>query len=261
MNITTEGKELTLRMLERDPKLRISAKEALDHSWFTLEQTGNKLSIAQENMKKYCNGERFNVEKIKPVFGFAPVVPAVDPCSSGSLPEWDSCEVLEKCKPGSKMNSPKETEFVLRNTEHDTANFEEDEISENSNEVSDRVSSPMNKSAVPRVSLHKPYSRRDLAKFWVDIDETHTPISNSNNFNKHSQESFDLEHNKSQKKELRDSPKEYSIKTFDCFFNAVNNTSSNSKKKPFTPYMNKEIKLDVSPRIFKVLEKLRKATL
>lgn len=91
-----------MRMLEKNPKMRISAKEALDHPWFTLEQTGhNKLSIAQENIQKYCNGGRFNVKKIKPEFGLISAVPdSIDsPISSGSLPFWDSNNDIDLSQP------------------------------------------------------------------------------------------------------------------------------------------------------------------
>lgn len=101
---TAEAKDLTLRMLEKDQQLRITAKEALDHPWFTLEQTDrNRLPIAQENMRKYCNGARFNVEKIKPEFGFVPAVAACDssdsPASSGSSPDWDLSSAIDLSQP------------------------------------------------------------------------------------------------------------------------------------------------------------------
>lgn len=68
--ISPEGKDLTMMMLEKNPKLRLSAKEAMNHPWFTLEHFGaNKLSIAQANINKYCNERYFNMEDIKPEFG------------------------------------------------------------------------------------------------------------------------------------------------------------------------------------------------
>lgn len=101
-NITTEGKDITMRMLEKDPKTRITAKEALDHSWFTLEQTEcSKLSMAQENIRKYCNGGRFNVEKIKPEFGLITIAPdsSDSPISSSSSPFWDSSNNIDLSQP------------------------------------------------------------------------------------------------------------------------------------------------------------------
>lgn len=56
-------------MLEKNPKTRISAKEALGHAWFTQELTDcTTLSTAQINMRKYNGDKFFNVEKIKPEF-------------------------------------------------------------------------------------------------------------------------------------------------------------------------------------------------
>lgn len=103
INITAEGREITSKMLEKSPKMRISAKEALDHPWFTLEQTGdNRLSIAQENINKYCNNGRFNVEKIKPKFGLVRACIPQDPCdspvASGSS-DWDSFNNIDLSQP------------------------------------------------------------------------------------------------------------------------------------------------------------------
>ena len=69
LKVTSEAKDLTQRMTEKKANLRISAKDALDHPWFTLEHTSsNKLSLPQVNIKKYCNGEYFNLENRKPDF-------------------------------------------------------------------------------------------------------------------------------------------------------------------------------------------------
>ena len=68
-SISNEAKDLVKKMLEKDPKLRICTKEALNHSWFTSQTTSaNELSIAEENINKYCNEGYFNVESIKPEF-------------------------------------------------------------------------------------------------------------------------------------------------------------------------------------------------
>ena len=89
--ITIEGKELTMKLLEKNAEQRITAKEALDHPWFTMEEAvATNLSMAQMNMKKYCNIENFNVEMIKPEFG--PIILAPDSDSVGfssSSPNWD----------------------------------------------------------------------------------------------------------------------------------------------------------------------------
>lgn len=174
--ITPEGKDLTLRMLEKDPKLRVTAKEALDHPWFTLEQTEhNKLSIAQENMQKYCNGGRFNVERIKPEFGQLPASPVHDSCdspgSSGSLPDWELSPKAGK--------SEARKVLIPRLGELDRANFGEDEIAENCEAETDRVSSPINKSSVPSVSLHRHGIRRDLPKTFPQSTDVLTPESKS----------------------------------------------------------------------------------
>ena len=68
-NVSPEGRDLAKQMLAKNPEDRISAKSALNHPWFTLENiSASFLSSAQENMKKYNDENRFNVEKIKPEF-------------------------------------------------------------------------------------------------------------------------------------------------------------------------------------------------
>lgn len=60
---------MTQKLLEKDPRKRLSAKEALNHPWFTLESIGSSpLSIAEKKMSKYCNKGYFDVESIKPEF-------------------------------------------------------------------------------------------------------------------------------------------------------------------------------------------------
>jgi len=79
-HISSEGHDLVKRMLDENPKTRISIKEALAHSWFTLEHTsGSILSIAQENMKKYCNENIFNLGKKKPEFSMVTCSPVLNP--------------------------------------------------------------------------------------------------------------------------------------------------------------------------------------
>ena len=71
MRITEEGKDLIQRMMNKNPETRMNIKEILEHSWFTMELiTINNLSNAQSNINKYCNEKMFNIERIKPEFGF-----------------------------------------------------------------------------------------------------------------------------------------------------------------------------------------------
>ena len=77
-NVTAEGKDLVARMLAKDPAERISAQEALAHTWFTLEHTSTSyLFTALENMKKHRNENRFNVELIKPEFSMITCCPLI----------------------------------------------------------------------------------------------------------------------------------------------------------------------------------------
>lgn len=72
IRITEEGKDLIKRMMNKNPELRINIKEILEHPWFTMELiTINNLSSAQNNINKYCNENMFNIERIKPEFGFS----------------------------------------------------------------------------------------------------------------------------------------------------------------------------------------------
>lgn len=51
--ISLEAKDLVNKMLSKDPKTRISAREALNHQWFNTENTnaGNYLHEVGENIK------------------------------------------------------------------------------------------------------------------------------------------------------------------------------------------------------------------
>eukprot|EP00826_Nyctotherus_ovalis_P010352 TRINITY_DN12739_c0_g1_i4.p1 TRINITY_DN12739_c0_g1~~TRINITY_DN12739_c0_g1_i4.p1 ORF type:complete len:374 (-),score=83.88 TRINITY_DN12739_c0_g1_i4:70-1191(-) len=229
--ITPEGKDLTLRMLEKDPRLRITAKEALDHPWFMLEQTEhNKLSIAQENMQKYCNGGRFNVERIKPEFGLLPASPVHDSCdspgSSGSLLDWEP-------SPKAKKGKAKEV-LIPRLEELDKANFGEDEIAENGEIVTDRVSSPINKSSVPSVSLQRHGIRKDPPKTLPQSTEVLTPESKScytknNALQSFDHETFAIKLFQTGRKEDYHSPAKLSCA--DCFSNMMNAKMANTLSK------------------------------
>ena len=82
--ISSEGLDLVKRMLDPNPATRITAKEALSHAWFTLEHISNSmLTIAQENMKKYCSEKVFNVEKIKPNFSMVTCSPLLGSRGAG----------------------------------------------------------------------------------------------------------------------------------------------------------------------------------
>jgi serine/threonine protein kinase len=77
--VSKEAKDLVAMMVARDPKNRCTAKEALEHPWFSLEHTRNKnLSNAQMNMKKYQAEGRFNVSKIKPEFSMVTCTPLLN---------------------------------------------------------------------------------------------------------------------------------------------------------------------------------------
>ena len=75
IRVSNETKDLTKRMMEKDPRLRINTKDAMAHPWFTLEFTGkNTLSIKKESIDKYFNDQMFNMEKIKPDFYKMPML-------------------------------------------------------------------------------------------------------------------------------------------------------------------------------------------
>ncbi len=67
--VSPEARELVARMLAKDPAERITAREALAHPWFMLELTDSTvLDTAQENIRRHCRENCFNVEMIKPQF-------------------------------------------------------------------------------------------------------------------------------------------------------------------------------------------------
>jgi hypothetical protein len=77
--VSAEARELTLRMLQRDPRERLTAQGALEHRWFGLAQNRvSVLSSALDNMKKYHNPQneaRFDVAHIKPSFAIPTSTP------------------------------------------------------------------------------------------------------------------------------------------------------------------------------------------
>lgn len=78
-HVSPEAKDLVMKMTAICPEERISAKEALMHPWFTLENINESLlSNAQMNMKKYHDENRFNVEKIKPEFSMITCSPLLN---------------------------------------------------------------------------------------------------------------------------------------------------------------------------------------
>ena len=77
--VSEEGKDIVSKMVNKNPKERIAAQDALEHKWFALANTKIcTLSSAQENMRKYhCkeNENRFNVGVIKPEFAMVTRTP------------------------------------------------------------------------------------------------------------------------------------------------------------------------------------------
>lgn len=74
--VSAEAKDLVSKLVARNPQDRCTAKEALQHSWFSLKHTElTSLSNAQENMRKYQNQDRFNMTRIKPEFGMVTCTP------------------------------------------------------------------------------------------------------------------------------------------------------------------------------------------
>ena len=77
--VSRVAKDLVAKMVAKDPRERVTAQEALNHCWFTLEHADTcLLSSALENMRKYHNKQnenRFNVERIKPEFSTVTCTP------------------------------------------------------------------------------------------------------------------------------------------------------------------------------------------
>lgn len=67
-SISPEGFDLLSQMLARSPSKRITAKQALTHSWFTLEHTEERGSSVRENVVRHQGGGIFDVGRIKPEF-------------------------------------------------------------------------------------------------------------------------------------------------------------------------------------------------
>jgi serine/threonine protein kinase len=93
--VSPEGRDLAAKMLAKDPAERVTAKKALAHNWFTLEHTSNAtLSDACENMKKYRDENRFNVQKIKPEFSMITCSPFICCSSKGVISRESSPLIL-----------------------------------------------------------------------------------------------------------------------------------------------------------------------
>jgi serine/threonine protein kinase len=58
--VSLDAKELVERMVDKDPKTRLSASEALEHCWLNKEyHSTSALSTAIHNLKKYTATEYF----------------------------------------------------------------------------------------------------------------------------------------------------------------------------------------------------------
>lgn len=160
-------------MTEKDPKIRISAKEALLHPWFTMECTGsNALSITKENINKYCNEGYFDVENIKPEFNVIRYCPLLDPQDSdindmslgstlsqkhdmstvatnisheqGKTPHELRDNSKKMCN--NKIDLLNEANCTLHMNCRDGSDFDEDDISEKADTHINKVCYPINKS-------------------------------------------------------------------------------------------------------------------
>lgn len=76
--ISPEAKDLVMKMLTVDPEERINVRDALEHSWFTLENiSASLLSSVQENMKSHPSVARFEPGK-KPGFSMVTCTPLLN---------------------------------------------------------------------------------------------------------------------------------------------------------------------------------------
>lgn len=83
--ISAEARDLVSKMVVKDPANRITAKDALMHPWFNIDHSGScALSNAQENMKKYNDKNRFNMEKMKPEFSMVMCTPLLNSRFAGA---------------------------------------------------------------------------------------------------------------------------------------------------------------------------------
>lgn len=86
----------------------------------------------------------------------------------------------------------REVELVPRHGDYDNADFAEDEISESTESMLNRVCSPLNKSKVPSVSLHKPFSRKEVTKPGMQSSEIVSPTLRQICLKRKPRKSFDL---------------------------------------------------------------------
>ncbi len=83
--LSAEARDLAAKMVAKNPAERISAKDALMHPWFRMEHSSSVgLATAQENMRKYNDKNRFNMEKIKPEFSMVTCSPLLNSRFAGS---------------------------------------------------------------------------------------------------------------------------------------------------------------------------------
>jgi serine/threonine protein kinase len=84
-NLRPEARDLVSRMVAVRPAERLTAHEALAHAWFHEEaKVPLMLATACENMMKYNDKARFNLEKIKPEFSMVTCTPLMSARNGGS---------------------------------------------------------------------------------------------------------------------------------------------------------------------------------
>ena len=80
-----EARDLVSRMVAVRPADRLTAAQTLEHAWFHEEvKVPLMLATACENMKKYNDKARFNLEKIKPEFSMVTCTPLMSARQGGS---------------------------------------------------------------------------------------------------------------------------------------------------------------------------------